>query len=132
MAFCAKCGTQTQDEAELCPECNSTGQERTQANDIEANKIMAVIAYIGLLVIVPLATGKYKDSQFLKFHVNQALIFCIGYVVVMVLGFIPFIGFLLGSILGLGIAVLQIICIISAIKGETKSFPVISEIKIIK
>jgi len=132
MAFCAKCGTQTQDGAELCPACKSTGQGQTQANDIEANKIMAVIAYIGILVVVPLATGKYKISPFLKFHVNQAIVFCIGYAISTLICIIPFVGFLVGGILGLGIAVLQIISIVNTLKGETKSFPIIEGIKIIK
>ena len=107
-------------------------QTQAQANDVMANKVMAVIAYIGLLIVVPLATGKYKNSPFLKFHVNQAIVFCIGYAAVILVCIIPFIGFLLGGVLSLGIAVLQIISIVGAIKGETKSFPVISGIKIIK
>ena len=135
MAFCGKCGTQIQDGAKFCPSCGAVGQEQTQTqaqiNDVEANRIMAIIAYIGLLIIVPLVTGKYKNSPFLKFHVNQAIVFCIGYVFVTLLAIIPFTR-LFSGILALGIAFLQIISIVGAIKGETKSFPVINGIKIIK
>ena len=132
MAFCAKCGTQTQNEAKLCPACESTGQVRTQGNDIEANKIMAVISYIGLLVIVPLVTKKYKDSPFLKFHVNQAIVFYIGQAIAGFICIIPYVGFLIGGIACMGIAVLQIISFVSALRGETKSFPIVKDIKIIK
>lgn len=132
MAFCGKCGAQIQEGVIFCPSCGATTQTQAQVNDIEANKIMAVIAYLGILVVVPLITGKYKNSPFLKFHVNQAIIFCIGYVVSMFLSFIPFIGSFLSGVLILGIVILQIISIIGAIKGEKKSLPVIKKIKIIK
>ncbi len=129
MAFCGNCGKQVADGVELCSECKSTGLVQTQPSDI---KLMSVITYIGLLFIVPLVTGKYKDSPFLKFHLNQSLAFCIGYAIAGQFAIIPFIGLFLGGILGFGIVILQIISIVNAIKGETKSFPIISEIKIIK
>ncbi len=132
MAFCKNCGTQFQDGAKFCPKCGATMQTQAQINDVEANKIMAVIAYIGILVVVPLITGKYKNSQFLKFHVNQAIVFCIGWIVSGLLSIIPFIGAFLGGVLGLGVAVLQIISIVYVVKGKTKSFPLIEKVKIIK
>lgn len=132
MAFCGKCGAQIQEGVIFCPSCGATTQTQEQVNDVEAHKIMAVIAYLGILVVVPLITGKYKNSPFLKFHVNQAIVFCIGYVVTMFLSFIPFIGAFLSGVLILSIVVLQIISIIGAIKGERKSLPIIREIKIIK
>lgn len=130
MAFCGKCGAQTQDGAKFCLSCAQTGQTRT--NDVEANRLMAVLAYIGILIIVPLVKGGYKESPFLKFHMNQAIVFYIGYAASILISIIPVIGALVGGILSLGIAVLQIICIVTAFKGQTKSFPVISGIKIIK
>lgn len=132
MPFCGKCGTQVQDGVKFCPSCGMSLQTQSQVNDAEANKIMAVISYIGVLVLIPLITGKYKQSPFLKFHVNQAIIFCIGYFVVMLLYLIPSIGGFLGFIIQVGILVMGIISIIGAIKGETRSFPIINKIKIIK
>lgn len=132
MAFCKNCGTQFQDGVKFCPKCGTTTQTQSQINDVEANKIMAVIAYIGILVVVPLITGKYKNSPFLKFHVNQAIVFCIGWFMSGILSLIPFIGGYFGGILSLGIFVLVIISIVGAVKGETKSFPLIEKIKIIK
>ena len=132
MAFCGKCGAQIPDGAKNCPSCGTTTQTQAQKNDIEANKIMAVITYIGVLILVPLITGKYKTSPFLKFHFNQEIIFCIGYVVGMLISLIPYIGSFVSVILGLGIFVLQVISIIRAAKGETKTFPILDKIKIIK
>lgn len=132
MAFCKNCGTQFQDGAKFCPKCGATTQTQAQINDVEANKIMAVIAYIGILIVVPLITGKYKNSPFLKFHVNQAIVFCIGWFVSGILSLIPFIGVFLGGILSFAIFVLVIISIVGAVKGETKSLPLIEKVKIIK
>lgn len=132
MAFCGNCGTQIQDGAKFCPKCGAATQTQAQRNDVEANKIMAVITYIGILVVVPLITGKYKNSPFLKFHFNQAIVFCIGWIVSMLLMIIPYVGAFMGGILSLAIVVLQIISIVGAAKGETKSFPLIEKVKIIK
>lgn len=108
MNFAKNCETQFQDGTKFCPKCGATTQTQAQINDVEANKIMAFIAYIGILVVVPLITRKYKNSQFLKFHVNQAIVFCIEWIVSGLLSIIPFIGAFCGGILGFSIAVLQI------------------------
>ena len=71
MAFCGKCGAQVPEGAKNCPSCGATTQTQDQINDIEANKIMAVITYIGVLILVPLIPGKYKSSPFLKFPFNR-------------------------------------------------------------
>ena len=136
MAFCGKCGAQIGDQERRCPVCGAETeieiQAQVQANDVKTNKMMAVIAYIGILVIVPLIMGKYKDSPFLKFHLNQAIVFCIGYVICPVFWAIPYIGGYLFSISYIIIAVLQIISIIGVIRGKTISFPLIKRVKLIK
>ena len=40
--------------------------------DVQANKVMAILAYFGLLVFVPLFAA--KESRFARFHTNQGLI----------------------------------------------------------
>ena len=136
MAFCGKCGAQIGDQERRCPVCGAETeieiQAQVQANDVKTNKMMAVIAYIGILVIVPLIMWKYKDSPFLKFHLNQAIVFCIGYVICPVFWAIPYIGGYLFSISYIIIAVLQIISIIGVIRGKTISFPLIKKVKLIK
>ncbi len=132
MAFCEKCGTQIPDGVNVCPSCGASTQTQAQINDVEAHKVLAVISYMAFLVAVPLITGKYKTSPFLKFHTNQSVVLLIGYLIPLLLAFIPTIGAPLGGVLILGIAALQITGIIGAIKGETKPLPIIKGIKIIK
>ena len=40
-------------------------------SDIEGNKLMAVLSYIGILVLVPILAA--KDSPFAKYHAAQGL-----------------------------------------------------------
>jgi len=92
MAFCGSCGTQIQGGVRFCPTCGTeiaeqapqagapnyappTGQgvpPQGNVNDAEANKGMAVIAYI--LFFVPLLAGAHKTSPFVRFHTNQGTI----------------------------------------------------------
>lgn len=132
MAFCKNCGTLVQDEIKFCPNCGAELQSQSDVNDVESNKIMAVISYLGILIIIPLIKGDYRKSKFLKFHLNHAILFCIGWGLVAVLRFIPFIGYILCSLLAILIAILQITGIVYAIKGKMRSLPIISKIKIIK
>ena len=88
MAFCGNCGKEMKDGSKFCPSCgaSATGEpakrtaqaEEIQAdpNDAEQNKGMAIIAY--LVFFVPLLTGDYKKSPFVKFHTNQGTVLAIA------------------------------------------------------
>lgn len=93
--------------------------------DIDENKTMAIVAYLGLIgLIVVLATGAHNKSAFVKFHLNQALPLMIA----SVLTPIPF----LGWIIALGVLVLWIMGIIAAAQGEMKRLPIVGNLEIIK
>ena len=108
--------------------------------DAQDNKIMGILAYLGILVLVPILAA--KDSPFAKFHANQGLIILIAWialnVVLFILSFIfafVFSSFflyrifqLLYGLAGLGYAVLAIIGIIGANNGETKELPVVGNL----
>lgn len=95
------------------------------AKDIEENKTMAIVAYLGLIgIIVVLATGAHTKSEFVKFHVNQALPLTIATVLMM----IPF----LNIIIGIVILVLWVMGIIAASQGQMKRLPITGNIELIK
>ena len=96
--------------------------------DASANKVMAILAYFGILVLVPLFAA--KDSKFARFHANQGLILLICEVVIFFIGRIPGID-LLVWLLNIAIAVFAIIGIINAAKGEAKELPFIGKFRII-
>ncbi len=105
-----------------------------EQNDIQNNKIMAVLAYIGILVLVPLLAA--KDSKFARFHANQGLVLLIvdliSGVVGTILGIIPVVGAILSTALGICILVLAIMGIVNAAKGEAKELPIIGKFTILK
>lgn len=103
-------------------------------NDVQQNKVMAVLAYIGILFLVPLLAA--PNSQYARFHTNQGLVLFLFDIVVgiltAVLAFIPFIGLIVSSLLGLGIFVLMILGIVNAATGKANELPLIGKIRIIK
>jgi uncharacterized membrane protein len=93
--------------------------------DVEENKTMAIVAYLGLIgVIVVLATGAHTKSPFVKFHLNQALPIMLSFLV----SWIPFVGWIV-AIVGL---VFWLMGIIAAAQGEMKKLPVVGGIQLIK
>ncbi|MBQ4184593.1 MAG: hypothetical protein II652_06585 [Bacteroidales bacterium] len=98
-------------------------------DDASSNKVMAILAYFGILVLIPLFAA--KESKFARFHVNQGLILLICSVVTFVIGKIPGLGFLVW-ILDIAILVYAIIGIVNAAKGQAKELPYIGKFKIIQ
>ena len=97
-------------------------------SDISANKVMAILAYIGILVLIPLFAA--KDSKFARFHTNQGLILFICNVVIYFISLIPGLK-AIGWILSVAALVFAIIGIIGTAKGKTKELPLIGKYRII-
>lgn len=97
-------------------------------SDISANKVMAILAYIGILVLIPLFAA--KESKFARFHTNQGLILFICNIVIYFISLIPGLK-AIGWILSVAALVFAIIGIIGAAKGETKELPLIGKYRII-
>lgn len=161
MAFCNKCGNQLPDGANNCPNCGAPA-ENTQQNtqnpqdfvnnmmntndttsqfdpqDINNNKGLSVLAYIGFLFLVPLLAC--PNSKFARYHTNQGLVlflleFALG-VVTGILGIIPIAGLIIGGLLsavgGIFTLVLMIMGIINAAQGQAKELPLIGKITLLK
>lgn len=115
--------------------------ERFEMQDVEANKVAAVLSYIGILVVVTLIIA--PNSKFARYHANQGVGLLIGEVVlgivsaivVGILGFIPLIGVLIAwvfRVIELVFVILSIVGIVKAAKGEANSLPIVGEIHLIK
>ena len=159
MPYCSNCGSQLADGTKFCPFCGaetvggSSGGTRTHSymngrpvshqEDVEQNKIMAVLAYLGILVLVPLFAA--KDSPYARFHANQGLVLLIASVVWNVAVrivqllisaiFFSIHGFLFAIILNIAnVAVLVFIImgIVNAVQGEEKELPLIGHYRILK
>ena len=153
MLTCKQCGTQVEDGVMKCTNCGASIEAPVQQNqpidlskkfnefnntadttseydaqDIEKNKVMAVLAYI--LFFIPLLAA--KDSKFARFHTNQGLVLFLGGIIASVVAVIPVIGWIIAPIAGLVITVLAVIGIINALNGRAKELPVIGKFKILK
>lgn len=101
------------------------------------DKVYGVLSYLGILWLVGLLASK---SEYTKFHVNQGIVLFIievaAGILSVIIGFIPFVGWILsgiiGGVVGLACFVLAILGIVNAAQGEMKALPVIGSIKILK
>ena len=107
------------------------------AEDIYKNKVFAVLAYIGLLFLVPLLAA--PNSKFARYHTNQGLVLFLATVVCgigsAILSIIPFVGcvaWILPFVVMAGSFVLMVIGIINAANGEYKPLPMIGHFQLIK
>ncbi len=150
MSYCKNCGAQKADNAPHCPNCGASdpaGQARSfvdqmgntadytcqmDPRDISENKIMAILAYLSWLILIPIFAA--PNSRFARFHINQALPLVIASFVLSILGGVmTFILWPLGLLFWLadiGICVLIILGIINAAQGRAKELPITGKIRI--
>ncbi len=113
-----------------------------EQTDIASNKAFAALAYLGILVLIPILAA--PNSKFARFHSNQGLALLIVNVVTSIALSIIRIAMYaiadpLGRIIsvitwavGILILVLAIIGIINAVQGKAKELPLIGKIKLLK
>ena len=104
--------------------------EEFDAADIEANKVLAAIGYLGILFLVPLLAA--PNSKFAKFHANQGLVLCIADFILGVLQLIPVIRIIADIVIGIPLFVMHIMGIVNTANGKAKELPFIGGIQIIK
>lgn len=102
--------------------------------DVEGNKLMGILAYLGILVLIPIFAA--KESKFARFHANQGLVLLIVDIILAIvssiLGNIPLIGWLLGLVIDIIIIALVVIGIINVCNGKAKELPLIGKFKLLK
>ncbi len=96
--------------------------------DVEKNKVNAVLSYLGILIIVPLLSEDAKKSEYAKFHMNQGLVLLIIWVVGGFVFWIP----LLSWLAAIAAFVLWVMGIVSAAQGTMKKLPIIGDVNLIK
>lgn len=168
MPYCSKCGTQFEGTGTLCPSCsaNTAGNTSKDAfknfsnavnsvadhtnsfdkKDIESNKGISVLSYLGLLFLVPYFAA--QKSGFARFHAKQGLVLFIFefatnaimsilkailkamYNVYGIFSWvrIPYtVLSLIHSLFGLAALALAIIGIINVVQGKAKELPFIGK-----
>jgi uncharacterized membrane protein len=87
----------------------------------QKNTLMAVLAYLGILVVIPYIVA--KNDPFVKFHIKQGVIlFVIEVASWLFISLLPFLAPLL-FIVNIFILVFIIIGIVNAVNGREKMLP---------
>lgn len=108
------------------------GKKANSDND----KLMGILAYLGILVIVPIIAG--GGSKFVKYHTNQGLVNILFAVAIWILGFIvafiPYVNFIMLFfwVLYFVPTIFAILGIVNVVNGEEKPLPVIGGITLLK
>jgi len=94
--------------------------------DIEDNKVLAAVGYIGILCLIPLLAK--KDSKFAQEHGKQGFILFVAEIAIWIVGMIPVLGWFiiwpLGSLLSI---ILSVVCLVKTLQGEFWEIPVIGQ-----
>ena len=99
-------------------------------SDVEDNKGIAAIGYLGILFLVPLLAK--KDSPFAQYHAKQGLVLFIAEIILYAVGFVltfitcGFVCFIM-RIIWLLVIILVILGIVNAVSGKTTPLPVIGK-----
>lgn len=106
-------------------------------NDIQQNRVMGVLSYLGILVLIPLFAA--RESPFARFHCNQGIVLALAEVIlsfaVRIFGRLPLVGWiirLVGVLGGLALFVFAIMGIVNAINGKAKELPLVGGFQILK
>ena len=96
---------------------------------VESKTLMAVLAYIGILVLIPYFSGDAKKDEFIKFHTQQGMVLFVIEVALFILSVlismaIPIFD-IFGTLIGFGLLILSVLGIVNAAKGEKKELPLV-------
>lgn len=97
------------------------------ANSHHPNSGMAIIAYLGILVLIPLLT-EAKNDPFVKFHIKQGLLVLIGLVLSSIIVVVPVLGWTIGSIIWIASIILMVIGIVNAANGKQEELPIVGHL----
>jgi uncharacterized membrane protein len=147
MAFCSVCGAQSADGATACAACagrTATAPPVPQATASTGgmtDNVAGMLAYITIIpAIIFLVMEPYNKSRFVRFHAWQNIFLHVAaiaiWIILMILtvaaSIVPIIGhlivMLLGFVVWVGFFVLWIILLMKANQGQMYKLPVIGDL----
>lgn len=111
-------GENTQQSEPVAPKAKLVFDQK----DIEANKYVAALSYLGLLFLVPLLVK--KESPFAQFHAKQGLVLCIVFFIGSFFFWIPILGW--GAAIFL--LVVDVMALVKTLSGEAWELPVVKDV----
>src|SRR6202451_4657673 len=107
---------------------HNSSAEHSGAAKGGSQNIMAIFAYLWILIIIPFFTDS-KNDPFVKYHLKQGLALIIfeivGWILTFVIGWIPVIGWLIIWLWWLVTLILVLVGIVNVMNGREKELPLI-------
>lgn len=141
MAFCSKCGSEIPDGMQFCSKCGAPvggaapvnyaatpeydHTAEFDAQDISDNKVFAMACYLLGFVGIIVAILAAKDSAFVKFHVRESIKLSVCICLCALMFIVPFLGWFVGGICMLILAVVTIIQFFNVCAGKAKESAII-------
>jgi len=128
--FCSKCGAENPEGAKFCSKCGAglgtsvgVSPEAESSTGLSAN-VAGLLCYVLVWITGIIFVVLEKKSTFVKFHAWQSIMtFGVLTVAQLVLGWIPFVGWILNILIGILMFVLWLILIIQAGTGKMWKVP---------
>ena len=93
--------------------------------DVEDNKVLAAISYLGALCLIPLFLK--KTSPYVQFHAKQGLVLFIAEIIVSFVNIVPFLGQLVWLVVAFVFLWLSVVGIIKAWNGVCWEIPFLAD-----
>jgi len=132
--FCSKCGTENPDGAKFCSKCGaklgpaetptptpteSAAKPETDSSTGLSANVAGLLCYVAVWITGIVFIVLEKKSTFVKFHAWQSIMtFGVLTVANIILSLIPFVGWILSTLIGILMFVLWLILIIQAGTGK--------------
>ena len=128
--FCSRCGAENPEGAKFCSKCGAelgalpaAKPEAESSTGLSAN-VAGLLCYVLTWVTGIIFVVLEKKSTFVKFHAWQSIMtFGVLTVAELILGWIPFVGWILSILIGILMFVLWIILMIQAGTGKMWKVP---------
>ena len=105
-----------------------TANQNPVTPNAQDDKVIGVLSYLGILWIVAYILYGSKKTEYNLFHVRQGLGLFIMWIITYIVGFIPFVGWILYLVLAIFLFICAIMGIISAAGGTQKPSPVVGKL----
>lgn len=97
----------------------------SEDKEILEGKMFAVIGYISILCVLTLILK--KENKFALFHGKQGLVLFLGEIACWVVAIIPFLGWIISSLLTLVFILVSLYGILQALEGKYTKIPIVSD-----
>ena len=102
------------------------------AQDISDNKCFAMLVYLTGVIGIIVALLASHDSEYLKFHIRQAIKLMVCMILCAIICVIPFLGWIVGGVCMGIIGIVEIICFFQVCSNKAVEAPIVRGIKFLK